>query len=328
MKREGILSIFIIILAFFMIQTIGCGTAESVYETGARTAKSVYQTGVGTAKSAYGKVTGNHGSGDKSLLKKKILLLPIMDQAGIGEAKIEQMTAKLAELLNEDEHLMVHKAAMSMKPTSKGRSSQFGIVIDPELAQITEEMGMNILITAILTPFEVHSKKTGMWPVAKIKREIEISMVVNVLDITNGTLFLTNLESKRIKIDEDEMEIREGGMELDNLVLDKELFPILEDHALAVRDVLEDEPWTGRLLSADNNAIMINAGEDVGITEDRVFDVFAAGDSIRSASGQMLHLLGPKIGEIKVSEVMRNYSSAVPLSGDGFKAGYVIKMKD
>ena len=317
MKKNLSTGIFIIILVYYMIHLAGCSTAGSVYETG-----------VSTAKSAYGRVRGGIGQGEKPLLKKKILVLPIMDQAGMGEGMVEEVTAKMVNLLNKEGHFIVHKAGVSMTPMAKKRSAQFGIVIDPDLAQMTEEMGMNILITSILTPFEIHSRIVGVWPLKKTKREIEISLVVNVLDITNGTLFLTNLESKKIDLNLDEMEIREGRVKLDESTLNRILLPMLEDHASAVRGVLADQPWTGRLLSADKAAIMINAGKDVGIMEDRVFEVFGEGESIRSVSGKIIYLLGPKIGEIKATEVMQGYSLALPLSGAEFKAGYVIKLKD
>ncbi|MBW1912210.1 MAG: hypothetical protein JRI43_03360, partial [Deltaproteobacteria bacterium] len=74
--------------------------------------------------------------------------------------------------------------------------------------------------------------------------------------------------------------------------------------------------------------IIISAGEDVGLSAERVFEVFGRGDSIRSASGRSLYLLGPKLGEIKTVKVMESYSSAVPLAGEQFRPGQVIKLKN
>ena len=252
----------------------------------------------------------------------------------MGEAKTEEIKAKLVDLLNEDGHLLLYETSEPLPSTVKIRSPKFGIVIDPDLAKRAEEMGMNALITVVISPFEVHSKKTGIWPFRGTKHLFDVSMVVNALDITNGTLFLTNLESRKVKSQEHE-EVddflvieEEGEAEIDEEALNKAFTKILEAQASAIIDALKDQPWSGRILSADGNTIIISAGKDVGLTAESVFEVFGRGDSIRTASGRSLYLLGPKLGEIKTVKVMESHSSAVPLSGEQFRPGHVIKLKD
>jgi hypothetical protein len=242
----------------------------------------------------------------KDGLKKRALVLPFLDQSRLGKAKVEQMTTTFLELLKKDGHLVV------------------------------EEMGMNVLVTVVLSPFEVHSERSGIWPFRKVKKELEVSMVVNAFDITNGTLFLTNLESSKIEMIEDIWEGEEEQKEIDDEILNevdidefnKAISQILEDQASAVTRVLSDQPWSGRILSADGKTIIINAGADVGLTQGRVFEVFGRGESIRSASKRPLYLSGPKLGEIKTVNVMEDYSSAIPLTGGQFEAGQVIRVKN
>ena len=109
--------------------------------------------------------------------------------------------------------------------------------------------------------------------------------------------------------------------------LDKRLSEILEHQADAIIDGLNDKPWTGRVLSANRESIVINAGKDVGINKGKVFNVFGKGELIRSVSGRSIYLLGQKVGEIKTVKVMDSHSSATPVSGGSFKAGQVIRVK-
>jgi len=293
---------------------------------GCSTVKSVYKSGTGKAKDIAKKVM----PGKKPGLKKKILVVPIMDQAGLGEEKAAYITATMVQLLKKDGYYLVHKSIRPMRSKVKTKSTQYGIVIDPEMAKMAEEMGMNTLITSVLNPFEVTSKKTGIWPFRKFKKEFEISMLVNALDITSGTIFLTNFESRKIKItvDEEEDDEEKKSIVLDDKKLDKELSRILDKQVSVIHSGLANQPWAGRVVSVATESVIINAGKDVGIAVGTVLDVFGKGESIRSVSGKAYHLLGPKIGEIKTVEVMENHSSTVPLNGDGFQAGQIIRLKN
>lgn len=313
MKRDIFLWFSPIILLFLLIQGTGCSTIKSAYQATADTAKSL-SSKVMPAK--------------KSEFKKRVLVLPVLDQAGMGEAKIDQITDTLVELLEKDGHLLVHKAPKSIPSFAKMRSPKYGIVTDHELAKQAEEMGMDILITSVLSPFEWISRKVGLWPLLRSRREVEISMVVNALDIINGTLILTSQESRKIKIKipDDEDEGVESKKEIDDERLSEELSTILKRQASAIIKGIIEQPWSGRILSASDE-IIINAGKDVGIKEDSVFNVFGKGDPIKSVSGRTVYLLGPKVGEIKTVKVMDTHSSAAPLTNGSFKAGQIIRLK-
>jgi hypothetical protein len=209
------------------------------------------------------------------------------------------------------------------------RSPEFGIVIDSDITKRAEEMGMNVVITGALNPIESRSKKSGIWPFRKLRREVEISVLVNAVDITNGTLFLTNPESEKVKLPEPEdiFEEAAGTGTIDDATMNKLLSRVLRAQASAIIRELENQPWTGRLISTDGKTLIINVGNDVGANAGSVFEVFAQGEPIRSVTGRPLYLLGPRVGEVKIVEVMSTYSSAVPLNGDQFKAGQIIRIK-
>ncbi len=301
MKRHILRSLPYAILLFLLIQGISCGTAKSLY------------------KKVRPKSNG---------LKKKVLVLPVIDQAGVGKAKAAEITNTFAHLLNEDAHLKVFKSNKPLPSKQKTRSPEFGIVIDPQMAKRAQELGMNVLITVVLNPFEITSKKSGIWPFRKLREEAEISLLVNAMDIVTGTLFMSNMETEKVKIPEEFSEEQVKKEEIDDYILGEALSDLLEDLASAVTSELRDEPWWGWLVSMDGKNIVINAGGDVGLTRGTVFEVFALGESIRSAKGESFYLLGPKVGEIETVKIMHSNALAVPLNGGEFKPGQLIKTKD
>ncbi|MDY7035694.1 MAG: hypothetical protein SV375_05980 [Thermodesulfobacteriota bacterium] len=305
MKRNIFLLLFMIIPCCLWIQGAGCGPTKSVY------------------KSVSTKVTWKSAG-----LRKKVLVLPVVDQAHIGEGRSAELTASLIELIKRDKNLLVFKASQPIPSTIKIRSPRFGIAIDPDLAKKAEELGMNVLITCVLNPFDVTTKRVGIWPFRKMKRKMHISFLVNAIDLINGTLFLTELKTVTLKMPDIDPEEQKVDEKISDERLKKTLSGILDDQASAIISGLRDQPWRGRVLSADNKTIIINAGKDIGLKPDSVFEVFGRGESILSASGRSINLIGPKVGEIKTIRVMESYSSAAPLTGGGFRAGQVIKMKD
>jgi hypothetical protein len=287
-------------------------------------------SGCATTKKLYGKI-----SPDTSGLKKRVLVLPFWDQAGLGEEKLEQLTAQFLSLLNKDGAFVVERGKRSPATSDRVRTPEFGIVTDPEQARIADQMGMNVMITAVFSPLETQRIKTGIWPFRKIKDETEIAMYVNAFDVINGTLLLTRLENVKIRteadiFDEEEEETAEAQKikpDIEEETLAKSLSEIVNRQASEVSSALRERPWLGRILSSDASGTFINAGNDVGLVPGTVFEVLGTGGTVSSASGRPLAVLGSKVGEIKVTEVMKDRALTSVQEGSSFKAGQVIRFK-
>lgn len=312
MKRDVYRRLLFIILFVSSLHMIGCSAARSVYEISANTAKSV---------------SNKVKPGKKPLLRKRVLVSHVMDQAGVGKKKATQLTDTLVQGLEKDRHLLITRSTESIHSRKKIRSPQYGVVIDPDLAKKAEKMNMDVLVITVLHPFEVTLKKGGIWPLRRIIREVEISMAVNALDITNGTLFLSNLENRKVKLKGDVLEDQEDKWEIDDKILDKVLASIMKKQTSSIIDALKNQPWTGKIIVAGNETLMINGGKDVGITEGSVFEVFSQGELIASFSGKNISSLGSKLGEIKVGKVLDYNSLVIPLMGEGLEDGQVVRIK-
>ncbi len=287
--------------------------------------------GCSTTKRLYSKIAP-----DSSGLKKRVLVLPFWDQAGLGEQKLEQLTTQFLSLLNKDGAFVIEKGKRTSAVSDRARSPEYGIVTDPEQARRADQMGMNVMLTAVLSPLETQRIKTGIWPFRKIKDETQIAMYVNAFDVINGTLLLTRLESVKIRttadiIDEDEeedsAEPQKIKPDIEEKTLAKSLSQIVDRQAAEVSSALRERPWLGKIISSDASGTLINAGNDVGVVPGAVFEVLGTGATISSASGQPLALLGSKVGEIKVTEVMKDRALASAQEGSSFRAGQVIRFK-
>ena len=301
MNRAIITRLFLLTLVFCLIQGFGCSSL----------------------KKASTKIIPEGGP----VIKKKVLVSQIINLAGVGSVSIERSTAILSSLLKEEDEIIVH-ITDEYEPSDKDiRSHQTKIILDPGLIEKADKMGMNVLITAVLNPLDTFSKKMGVWGFRKYEKVTEISMIINVFDISTNTLYSSNYASTNVVIEGDQSEDPMNQREIDENILNQAIIRILDEEIPIIMETIRKRPWAGRLILTEDNHIMINGGRDIGLTEDIIFEVFAKGESIRSLRGSELPVLGPKIGEIKVINVTNDRSSAIILTGEKFKTGQMIRVK-
>ena len=312
-KRMG----FLIPLLCLSLLTGSCSFSKSVYESVSEGLSNSYDSVFS----------------DTPVLKKRVLVLPFMDQAGLGPEKVEAFTETFLSLLDNSGYYIIHRGSAVPSPQGRSRVPEFGIVIDPDAAKRAAETGMNVMITAVFSPLDAKTRKKGLWPFRKVVADVELPMIVNAYDVVNGTLLLTNLESVKLEtsVEEfDELFDEDPGKlkyELDPEAVEKAWAKILERQAAAVNKKLGAQPWMGRVLSVNSEGALINAGKDVGLAEGDVFEVLGEAETIQSASGRPVALMGPRIAELKVTEVMESQALTTPLTDAQLQAGQIIRIK-
>ena len=301
MGRHQFRSSFLFVVFFTLLAILGCSTTNSL-----------------TRKISLG----------KSKLKKRVMILPFIDQAGIGTEQTSQMTSSFIDHLKKSSHIIVHPSDPSFAQPQNPRSPQFGIVIQPELIRMAEESNLNALITGILAPIEITTKKGGIWPFRNMNRHFQTSVIVNAVDVATGTLILTSLKSKEEKVPLDDFfDEMESEVEPETVKqIASEVFPsIVGQQASVVASTLGEEPWYGKVLSVEENSLVVNAGSEVGVQPGHRFEVFSMGEPVRSRSGVVFHSLGKKVGEVKVVSTTNDRSVCTLPDNSSFKVGQIVR---
>ncbi len=257
-------------------------------------------------------------------LKKKVMVFPLVDQARLGEKRAKKLNKDFEEFLKRSPDLLLFTPPEGAFSSLAMTSPLFGVVTSSKLVDIAEGLGMNALVIGVINPIEVTTRKSGIWPFRSYKKFYEISMGVNIIDIATKTFSMTRIASEEFSISLDEAE-KKDKKEITNEALKEALPEILEEQAAAVEKELARNPWTGRILAVEDNTIMIDAGNKVGVRPGQTFEVLSEGKSIPSGSGRSIRLLGNRVGEIKVTSVMGKHSLAVAVDGGEFSAGQVVR---
>jgi len=263
---------------------------------------------------------------DQPNLKKRVMVFPLVDQAGLGPERSAEFSHTFYDLIKKSRFLLLSEPPDGVFSSLAMESPQFGVLTNSKLVDFAEGLGMNDLIIGVLNPVEISIRKTGWWPFDKWRKIYGVSMAINVVDISSKTLLLTHIELEEFSVDLEDMEEHDEQVFI-HQILNEALPEIVENQAAVVVRKLRQEPWTGKILAVEDKTIMINAGKEVGLEPGKFFEVFTLGRSVPSGSGRSIHLFGERIGIIEVTSVMEKNSLAEPVSGGPFVAKQFVRFK-
>jgi len=308
MRRQHFQGLFFLVSAIILFAIPGCSTTKSVIE--AISPKAVAEK-ILPAKSG---------------LKKRVMILPLVDDTHLGSGRAAETTASLLKLLRESRYLLVYQAPESVPLPKGGKHIKLSILTNPELIKRAKDLDINAIISGTINPIEITSKKTAFWtwPFRKAIKSYEVSVIIFVVGVQDGTIYMINSESVEITFRENKLKDQDQAKIIDR-VLKKAIPRILKRQSKTVTRGLAREPWAGRILSIENSSIMINAGSEVGVKPGQEFTVFDQGETIPCKDGNSLKILGKRLGKIKVTSIMERHSLAVPVGEGKFSEGQVVR---
>ena len=264
---------------------------------------------------------------DNDWPKKRIMVMNANDLSGIGfNNSTDLVSEELTDILKEMGSFNIFRHN-SEKPVL----FESGKPIDSKLIIEASEMGIHAILFETINPIERIPAKSGIWPFRMKAQKYIVSMNIDLVDVSKGTILLSKEITEDIKLPYEEFD------EYTEKSLDKEtkqeafeecLPSILEKSAMIISHTINREVWTGKIVSVDRAGITINAGKDVGLRPGIIFEVFGQGESITSCNRQNYYLPGPKVGEIKIIDIKSHYAHTKPIQGNAFEPAQIIRIRD
>jgi hypothetical protein len=262
-----------------------------------------------------------------AVLVKRVKVLPFIDDTHLGSHLGETFTAEFVSRLRRAAPLaFLDERPLGLSLQTDMKSPEFGIITPMTFIQKAEELGINVLITGVVNPIDVTTRRKGIWPFRKNRRYYEISMVINAVDVSTGALLYTKVEKDEGRVPEDTEGVQDRKGYMISLIK-KSMSGILKRQVSEISDILSETPWTGKILGVDGKDIRIGGGQDVGIKTGHAFQVFSRGELIRSQDGESYPVRGHKVGKIVVTSSGEREALARPLSGGPFEVGQMIRLE-
>ncbi len=270
-------------------------------------------------------LTLNFGcSSKKIIIKKKVMVLPPIDLSGLPAGKAAWASKKLVDILKESPHLLIYPPPVDMSLPQEIKAPKYGVTYyDPNIANMAKDLNMNAIMSLLFPPIENIQGRAGIWPFRYDTEVYKISMITNVMDVTNGCLYLTHLNSEQIAFPLDEVDSL-TEKEIFSQAITKALPKILKHQSSTLINKLSNTPWSGKILEMNERVLIINGGKDVGIYPDQLFTVYTKGKKVLCQTGRTVEMLGEKTGRIKTISVKEDYSLVKPESGGPFLSGQTV----
>jgi len=256
--------------------------------------------------------------------KKRVLVLPLIDTAGLTSLQLSKIESELLGRLRAYPHLRLYPSSDKIRPSDSDRIPQIACGTHPEVLEKAEARGMNAVLAGVITPVNRRTEKTGIWPFRGTEIHHEISLILNLMDVRSQALCLSHQETGKLVTEAEEGTHLEEAQVIARL-MDEAVPRIIGRQAARVAEALQGAPWFGKILAVESNSITINAGQDVAARAGQVFSVFSGEECIECRAGRTLRLLGDEIGEIRIRSVKSECAVAEPVSGGGFRKGQPIR---
>ena len=265
---------------------------------------------------------------DNNWPKKRVMVMPVINLTGLtSDELVDAVSEEVSTILRESGLFIVYQ----YNKTEQSYSFQVGKPVDPELLRVSQERGINALIFETVNPIEVDLVRKGIWPFRRRAQRFTVSVNIDIVDVNTRTVILGEDLAKDITFSGEEIRTEKEKTpyaEKKRKALKECLPEILKKAARSATRSLNQQAWTGRIVSLDQQGIMVNAGRDVGLRPGVVLEVFCTGECITSCTGQTYELPGVKVGEIKIVVLKTHHSFAEPVKGTDHQPGQIVRVKD
>ena len=216
--------------------------------------------------------------------------------------------------------------------------------VDPKTAvKIGKMIGVEYLIAGAVTEMGVADRNThvpslyGRMPSVNVRSQ-KLDAALDARAFSTSTGEIVWADTARQSTSDSSVYVRgAGGGVNDRGKLDRILRPVVVQLAdsLSAKKLAtsglggasDASGVAGKIAKADGGAIYVNVGAEAGIKEGDEFDVYRVAEQIKDPdTGEVLGANEAKIGRIKIIAVRGpRLSSAIALSGSGFKPGDLLK---
>jgi len=313
MKTGNLRKFLILVILIALTSTFACSAGKDVYDVGSL---------------AYDSFSNLIFSDDKPVLKKKILITPVINASGISSEQAEIIRQDCISYLSKDEYLFITTLKQWNDKIPPYVLKQYGRVINPAYAENANELGVNIIMACVIHPIEVTKTRTGIWPFRKDTHEALLSLSLNALDTVSGTHIIYDVKTADFKIDKINPNDKDAWAPYYDIIRD-ELTSMTEELCSSFSDKLRKIPWQSNIRKEGNN-FMILGGRDIGVTENTLFELYKKGEPVDAMSDQKYEIFGAKIGETGVKYLSKDKTVlAAQIDGNYKDAAYVrVKRSD
>jgi hypothetical protein len=264
--------------------------------------------------------------------QKKIGIAPIgniSDLKGQGLEKIYERT--LIDSIKSQA-----KNALIITPQDPGRGEflkslpklENGVVDNLTLSKDARREGYNAIVSGTITAITTKKERSGIWWSRKDHYYLQILIIIESYDPYDGAKIYSESMLTESEISKEEADKIKAGDDIKRPLLKETIIKMAEDAGSAISSAVDSRIWKGFITSADQKDVTLSCGEMQGIRSGSQFEVYDSADIIDGHGGQKFFVPGYKIGEIEITQVRADRSTAKVLTQNPLPVGSVVIPKN
>jgi hypothetical protein len=267
--------------------------------------------------------------GKGGTLKKKMAFMPSPNNSlfgghGFQAAAHSQLKETLSRRCDGIHILDSRDVQRALEEIRYGLSGQLDTLA---LGELGRRLGLGAVLEQTILDIDCISAKRGIWGLRKTRMLAQASFRLRCYDTETTAVLFDETLIGEVELSETAWkEARAAGtynQEIAGAILSHMIPKIVS----LVCEHLAEEPWKGYMVKDTDERWTLLAGRDVGLTPGDMLEIFGEAKPIRGYGAKVYLVPGPRIGEIRVSDVQENWSEAVPLSGGNLEKNHCVKSK-
>ena len=196
------------------------------------------------------------------------------------------------------------------------------------LAQWSREYGLNVVLNGELVDVRSDQAREGFMWFRETKVFMQIQIMGQAFNPETGAKYFDENLVKEVQLEDIDMDMPQPSFTFNIEELKMLLAKVGREMGENICLTLNDHPWVGYIVAAvGEDQFLLTAGENVGLKEGDILEVFDSTKHIESAAGERFFIPGHKVGELKIVELRANSSKAAVVKGGNIKVGCTITHK-
>lgn len=271
---------------------------------------AILMTGCGFTSEVKNKVV-DYWDGKDGGLRKRVSVAPFTSSVADLKAQATALQMAITKTLGQQGGVVVLEFAALEQEAEKVPAN----IRNPEdrAYEAGRLMGLNAVLAGNITDLSVHRQLKGIYGFRDNAPFLALEMELRLLDMTTGTVLAQESFRRQEVINDVEADgITLSGAKPDPNLVNKLLAQATKDAESWVLAKVAAQPWGGTILQVEGDKVLLTAGRDTGLPVGAVLTVYALGERIKAGTGQEIHLPGPVVGKLQLTELgPRNSWAAV-----------------
>lgn len=265
-------------------------------------------------------------------LRKRVAVVPFTS----GLENLNKSAEKIGAAMESD-----LKARGGIVVVDFAKIRELMTLVDPAIKDQRErvvmacrQMGVSALVLGILTDLSVQRSMTGVIGFRENTPFLTMELDLQLIDVSTGSVLADKaLQSSQELSDIDANNLRMG--QAPSRAMEAQLESDLVAPSIKwAWTTISAMRWCGFVLAVDGPRLQITIGRDTGMSVGDEVVVYSKGEKITTGSGNVIHLLGPVAGVVRLIELGPRNSWATPVQDEDsdkkpgpFEPGQVVLTK-